>query len=171
MVVTFSSQLNFPDSYINHKVFQEITRIMEFYDNLSYSCYLFVPLGINSVPNYASYVYTAIRGTLDSVQTLLKTGRISDAYTLVRKYFDDALIDIYIDVIRKDRFDWGYNRVVKDVDALTAKLDVLLSDAELRQTMGKNSREYAEKYFDIEVVIERHLGIYEELVESKVFSL
>lgn len=89
---------------------------MEFYDSLSYSCYLFVPLGINSVPNYASYVYTAIRGTLDSVQTLLKTGRISDAYTLVRKYFDDALIDIYIDVIRKDRFDWGYNRVVKDVD-------------------------------------------------------
>lgn len=67
----------------------------------------------------------------------------------------------------KDTVVDGYNGYLiepKDVDALTAKLDVLLSDAELRRTMGKNSREYAEKYFDIEVVIERHLAIYGELV-------
>lgn len=62
----------------------------------------------------------------------------------------------------------GYNGFLiepKDVDALTEKLDILLSDKELRQKMGKNSREYAEKYFDIEVVKERHLAIYEELVK------
>ena len=53
----------------------------------------------------------------------------------------------------------------KDVDALTEKLDLLLGDAELRQKMGKASRAYAEKYFDIEVVIERHLNIYDELVK------
>lgn len=67
----------------------------------------------------------------------------------------------------KDTVVDGYNGYLiepKDVDALTEKLDILLSDAELRQTMGKNSREYAEKYFDIEVVIERHLSIYNELV-------
>lgn len=67
----------------------------------------------------------------------------------------------------KDTVVDGYNGYLiepKDVDALTAKLDVLLSDAELRQTMGKNSREYAEKYFDIDVVIERHLAIYGELM-------
>lgn len=62
----------------------------------------------------------------------------------------------------------GYNGFLiepKDVDALTEKLDILLSDKELRQKMGKNSREYAEKYFDIEVVKERHLAIYNELVK------
>ncbi len=63
----------------------------------------------------------------------------------------------------------GYNGFLiqpKDVDALTEKLDLLLSDKELRVKMGKNSRKYAEEYFSIEVVKERHLAIYEELVRS-----
>lgn len=62
----------------------------------------------------------------------------------------------------------GYNGFLiqpKDVDALTAKLDLLLSDKELRVKMGKNARKYAEEYFSIEVVKERHLAIYNELVK------
>lgn len=62
----------------------------------------------------------------------------------------------------------GYNGFLiqpKDVNALTEKLDLLLSDKELRQKMGKNAREYAEKYFDIEVVKTRHLSIYNELIK------
>lgn len=61
----------------------------------------------------------------------------------------------------------GYNGFLiqpKDVDALTEKLDLLLSDKELRIKMGKNARKYAEDYFSIEVVKERHLAIYSELV-------
>lgn len=63
----------------------------------------------------------------------------------------------------------GYNGFLiqpKDVDALTEKLDLLLSDKELRVGMGKNARKYAEDYFSIEVVKERHLAIYSELVRS-----
>ena len=62
----------------------------------------------------------------------------------------------------------GYNGFLiqpKDVDALTEKLDLLLSDKELRVKMGKNARKYAEDYFSIEVVKERHLAIYGELVK------
>lgn len=62
----------------------------------------------------------------------------------------------------------GYNGFLiqpKDVDALTAKLDLLLSDKELRVKMGQNARKYAEDYFSIEVVKERHLAIYNELVK------
>lgn len=62
----------------------------------------------------------------------------------------------------------GYNGFLiqlKDVDALTEKLDLLLSDKELRVKMGKNARQYAEEYFSIEVVKERHLAIYSELVK------
>lgn len=61
----------------------------------------------------------------------------------------------------------GYNGFLihpKDVDALTEKLDLLLSDKELRVKMGKNARKYAEDYFSIEVVKERHMAIYDELV-------
>lgn len=60
----------------------------------------------------------------------------------------------------------GFLIAPKDVDALTEKLDLLLGDKELRQKMGKASRAYAEKYFDIELVIERHLAIYDELVKA-----
>lgn len=62
----------------------------------------------------------------------------------------------------------GYNGFLiqpKDVEALTEKLDVLLFDKELRVKMGKNARKYAEDYFSIEVVKERHLAIYDELVK------
>ena len=58
----------------------------------------------------------------------------------------------------------GYLIAPKDVDALTEKLDILLSDAALRKQMGLHAREYAEKYFSIEVVKERHLAIYNELI-------
>lgn len=60
----------------------------------------------------------------------------------------------------------GYLIPTKDVAALVEKLDVLLGDAKLRQEMGKNSRKYAEENFSIDVVIERHLKIYEELARG-----
>jgi glycosyltransferase involved in cell wall biosynthesis len=63
----------------------------------------------------------------------------------------------------------GYNGFLiqpRDVNALTEKLDVLLSDKELRVKMGKNARKYAEDYFSIELVKERHLAIYNELISD-----
>lgn len=62
----------------------------------------------------------------------------------------------------------GYLIPTKDVDALVEKLDVLLGDVKLRQEMGKNSRKYAEENFSIDVVIERHLNIYSELVKCNI---
>jgi glycosyltransferase involved in cell wall biosynthesis len=67
----------------------------------------------------------------------------------------------------KDTVIDGYNGYLiepKNVDELTDKLDALLEDKELRLTMGRNSRKYAEKYFDIEIVIKCHLAIYQELL-------
>lgn len=62
----------------------------------------------------------------------------------------------------------GYNGFLirpKDVDALTEKLDLLISNKELRTQMGANARKYAEEYFSIDTVIERHLSIYNELIQ------
>lgn len=59
----------------------------------------------------------------------------------------------------------GFLIPLKDVDVLTEKLDLLIGDKDLRQTMGKAARSYAEKYFDIEVVKNRHLEIYKELLK------
>lgn len=52
----------------------------------------------------------------------------------------------------------------KDVDALTEKLKILIDDAELRQKMGKAGRQKAENEFSLDVVIEKHLSIYNELM-------
>ena len=61
--------------------------------------------------------------------------------------------------------DTGFLIQPKDVDALTEKLDLLIADRALRVRMGKAARKYAEEFFDIEVVKERHLAIYNELIQ------
>ena len=69
----------------------------------------------------------------------------------------------------KDTVDDGVNGFLiptKDVDALVEKLQLLIEDKALRQQMGKSSREKAEREFSIDVVIERHLSIYKELISA-----
>ncbi len=58
----------------------------------------------------------------------------------------------------------GYLIPTKNVNSLVDKLDVLISNPNLRNEMGRNSRKYAEEYFSIDVVIDRHLKIYNELI-------
>ena len=92
-----------PEAYLKHKVFDDLKYMKEFYDSISMSCFSFVATGTHGITNYASYVYSAIEGTLDSITILLKNGRINDAYTLIRKLFDDILLEIYMDVTLKDK--------------------------------------------------------------------
>ena len=69
----------------------------------------------------------------------------------------------------KDTVDDGVNGFLiapKEVEPLVEKLRLLIDDAGLRQKMGKASREKAEKDFSLDVVIERHLNIYNELIKK-----
>ena len=104
-----------PEAYLKHKVFDDLKYMMEFYDSLSCSCFSFVASGTKGIVNYASNVYSAIEGTLDSITTLLTKGRINDAYTLIRKLFDDILLEIYMDVTLKDKFSLD-NYIVEEVN-------------------------------------------------------
>ena len=104
------------ESYQNHPVFDEIKYMMNFYESVSDTCIGFIPQGAPGMMNYATYIYMSLEGTLDSMQLTLREGRITDAYTLVRKLFDDVLVEIYIDVTRKENFDYENNFVVQDVE-------------------------------------------------------
>ena len=104
-----------PEAYLKHKVFDDLKYMREFYDSLSCSCFSFVASGTKGIGNYASYVYSSIEGTLDSITTLLTKGRINDAYTLIRKLFDDILLEIYMDVNLKDKFSLE-NYIVEEVN-------------------------------------------------------
>ena len=69
----------------------------------------------------------------------------------------------------KDTVDDGVNGYLiapKEVEPLVEKLRMLIDDAALRQKMGKAAREKAERDFSLDVVIERHLNIYNELIKG-----
>ena len=69
----------------------------------------------------------------------------------------------------KDTVDDGVNGFLiapKEVEPLVEKLRLLINDAELRQKMGKAAREKAEKEFSLDVVIEKHINIYNELIKK-----
>lgn len=110
-----NSEIN-KKTYQNHHVFEEIEYMKDFYDSLSFTCFQFIPTGTHGIANYASYVYLALKGTLESIRLSLKSGMITDAYALARKYYDDVLAEIYIDVTRKDKYDWQKSFIVEDVD-------------------------------------------------------
>ena len=73
------------EAYLKHKVFDDLKYMKEFYDSISMCCFSFVATGTHGIINYASYVYSAIEGSLDSITILLENGRINDAYTLVSR--------------------------------------------------------------------------------------
>lgn len=87
-----------------------------FYDGISFSSFSFIPNGTLVISNYETYIYMSLRSTLDSIKTLLKAGHITDAFVLIRKLFDTVLANIYLDVVREDKYDWMKSLVVQDVD-------------------------------------------------------
>lgn len=63
----------------------------------------------------------------------------------------------------------GYNGFlipVKDSKILAAKLEILIENKDLRLKMGANSRQLAEQNFSIKTVVEKHLEIYNLLLQT-----
>lgn len=83
-------------SYTGHKVFAELEYFIQFYDQLSFSVPDTPIAGTDLIINPDALIYPSIQGTLESVQHVLKNGRIGDAYALLRKYYDSVIINVYI---------------------------------------------------------------------------
>lgn len=60
----------------------------------------------------------------------------------------------------------GFLIPIKDSDALAEKLRRLITNSDLRREMGIEARKIAERDFSISNVIDKHLKIYEELLEN-----
>lgn len=100
----------------DHACFQVLDDIAEFYECISETSYSFIQKGTKGLINYESYVFLAIRGTVDSIKVLLQKGRVNDAIVLVRKFYDDILTQIYMMVILKEKFDVFNNFFVEEVN-------------------------------------------------------
>lgn len=90
--------------YLEHPVFEQLKKYTAFYDNLSEAIFQFVSMGTSSLINIDTYVYSSMQGTLDSISEILSHGRINDAYALLRKYYDAAIINIYTNLYLDDHF-------------------------------------------------------------------
>ena len=55
----------------------------------------------------------------------------------------------------------------KEVDPLVSKLRVLIDNPDMRREMGLAGRKKAEAEFSLDVVIERHMSIYNELMKRR----
>ena len=91
-------------TYQEHRVFAELGRYADFYEQLAMSILSFVSMGTKAIINVDTYAYSSVQGTLESITAILQSGRINDAYALLRKYYDSATINIYANLYLKDHF-------------------------------------------------------------------
>jgi hypothetical protein len=104
------------EEYQNHTVFADLERYAAFYESLARSAFPFASVGTRAICNVDSYVFSSIQGTLVSIQAILRDGRINDAYALLRKYYDSAIINIYTGLYLEDHFDIE-NFIVTQIDS------------------------------------------------------
>ena len=60
----------------------------------------------------------------------------------------------------------GYKVAIKDVNALSQKLQTLIEDENLRIEMGKKSREFFEREFTLEKVVNQTLEVYDKILQK-----
>jgi N,N'-diacetylbacillosaminyl-diphospho-undecaprenol alpha-1,3-N-acetylgalactosaminyltransferase len=59
----------------------------------------------------------------------------------------------------------GFLVPIKDYKTLAQKLEILIDNPDLREKFGKNSREKAKKEFDIKIIVDKYLKVYEEILD------
>lgn len=90
--------------YKEHSIFTELRQYADFYKDLSQSIFSFCSMGTGAIANIDTYVYSSMQGTLESMQAVLEMGRINDAYALLRKFYDSAIINVYSNLYLEDHF-------------------------------------------------------------------
>lgn len=112
---TEDNNVDLGKEYLEHKVFDLLDEIKEFYKDLSFSVYQFGKLGIYGMGNIDSYMFSSMQGTMESIRIILKSGHVNDAYSLLRKFHDCIMINVYSTLFLEDNFSMEM-LVVKQID-------------------------------------------------------
>jgi hypothetical protein len=105
----------FSKEYQEHPVFPDLDQYYQFYKDISFSIMGFVTKGTKSILNIDTYVFSSMQGTINSIRLLLKNGRLNDAYSLLRKYHDSSIINIYSGLYLEDNVNVD-NFIVEKID-------------------------------------------------------
>lgn len=97
------------------QLMQDLLRFQDFYKNVAYNCFLFLPKGTKGVCNYDSYLYESLAGTISSIHTMVEKGYLNDACVLLRLYFDNILTQTYIHLLAEQKFDVFTNFYVNEI--------------------------------------------------------
>lgn len=101
--------------YTNHSIFEQLQAYSNFYDSLSFSIMSWASIGTKAVLNLDTYTYSSIKGTIESIQDILRKGRINDAFALLRKYYDSTIINVYTNLFLEDNYSIE-NFIVTQID-------------------------------------------------------
>ena len=82
----------------NHPIIENLQLYSKFYESWSYLIIKFVPLGTKAIFHFDTYIFGSMQATLDSISLLIQNGKTNDAYVLLRKFHDLAMIDVYINL-------------------------------------------------------------------------
>lgn len=96
--------MNLGKEYLEHSVYSKLSEMIDFYKMLSFTIFGFVTMGTKSLCNIDSYFYSSVQGTLESIKTIIHSGRINDSYALLRKYYDSSIINIYSNIYLRENF-------------------------------------------------------------------
>lgn len=81
--------------YKEHKIFKELEEYSKFYNSLGFSTFLWYQKGTEDITNFDNYIFSSMKGTIESISLILNHGKINDAFSLTRKYYDNVIINIY----------------------------------------------------------------------------
>lgn len=85
------------------------------------SVFSFATMGTKALCNIDTYVFSSMQGTIESASTVLLAGRINDAYALLRKYYDSAIINVYSNLYINKNFSTESLIVAKISDWIQGK--------------------------------------------------
>lgn len=86
--------------YYNHKIFELLADLNDFYDFLSDSCCNMADgCLITGKFSVNSNIYSSIQGTIESIKILVFAGRLNDAFALTRKFEDAIYADLYTNIL------------------------------------------------------------------------
>lgn len=107
---------NLAKEYKEHSIFQDLPQYSSFYKSLSDTTFGWISMGTTGAMNMDTYMFVTMQGTLESIREILEKGRINDAYSLVRKYFDCAVLNVYCILYLEDNRSVD-NLIVEKIDA------------------------------------------------------
>lgn len=144
-----------PKEYREHEIFKNLDTIDEFYDFLSFNSFSILPEGLPGIyPNIDTYIFSSIKGTIDSVRLLLKNAHLNDAFSIARKYFDKILLNVYMTVYRQEQRKKNPDALLLEVERVKKWMNDYFNIPQYSNTIKyfERSESYKElfAYFDFE---------------------